>query len=100
MLFPLFPLKPQRLARVSSFPLIAFRGRPCWGEKARFLSLFLGDRPKSRPLGGAPPPRIAETDDWAHRVCFLIAEVTVIHSVVIRATGSMAIEIEASEAGV
>lgn len=39
-----------------------------------------------------PPPRIADTDEWAHRVCFLKADVTVIHSVLIRATGSIAIE--------
>ena len=36
---------------------------------------------------------MAETDECAHRECFLIAEVTVIHSVVIRATGSTAIDI-------
>ena len=36
---------------------------------------------------------MAETDECAHRACFLIAEVTVIHSVVIRATGSTAIDI-------
>lgn len=39
-----------------------------------------------------PPPRIADTDEWAHRVCFLMADVTVIHSVLIRATGSIATE--------
>lgn len=44
---------------------------------------------------------MAETDECAHRACFLIAEVTVIHSVVIKATGSTAIDIFAfSEAGV
>ena len=36
---------------------------------------------------------MAETEECAHRACFLIAEVTVIHSVVIRATGSTAIDI-------
>ena len=36
---------------------------------------------------------MAETDECAHRACFLIAEVTVIHSVVIKATGSTAIDI-------
>lgn len=43
-----------------------------------------------------PPPRIADTDEWAHRVCFLMADVTVIHSVLIRATGSIAIETAAA----
>lgn len=41
---------------------------------------------------------MAETDECAHRACFLIAEVTVIHSVVIRATGSTAIDIFVSPA--
>ena len=35
---------------------------------------------------------MAETDECAHRACFLIAEVTVMHSVVIKATGSTAID--------
>lgn len=39
------------------------------------------------------PPRIADTEEWAHLACFLIAEVTVIHSVVISATGSTATDI-------
>ena len=44
---------------------------------------------------------MAETDECAHRACFLIAEVTVIHSVVIKATGSTAIDIlESLVAGV
>lgn len=33
---------------------------------------------------------MAETEECAHLACFLIAEVTVIHSVVIRATASTA----------
>ena len=36
------------------------------------------------------PPRIADTDECAHRACLRIADVTVIHSVVINATGSTA----------
>lgn len=36
---------------------------------------------------------MAETEECAHRACFRIAEVTVMHSVVIRATGSTAIVI-------
>lgn len=37
------------------------------------------------------PPRIAETEECAQRACFRMDEVTVIHSVVTRATGSIAI---------
>lgn len=96
MLFPLFPLNPQRLARLGSTPFAPFdtlldccdllRGLLGGG---RFLEGLL-----SRPLETvAPPPRIAETEECAQRACFLIAEVTVIHSVVIRATGSTAIAI-------
>ena len=33
---------------------------------------------------------MAETDEWAQRACLRIAEVTVIHSVVTKATGSTA----------
>jgi hypothetical protein len=36
------------------------------------------------------PPRIADTDECAHRACLRMADVTVIHSVVIKATGSTA----------
>lgn len=35
---------------------------------------------------------MAETDECAQRACFLMADVTVMHSVVIRATGSTATE--------
>lgn len=42
-----------------------------------------------------PPPRMAATDECAHRACFRMADVTVIHSVVIRATGSIATDIGA-----
>lgn len=38
------------------------------------------------------PPRIEDTDECAQRACLRMAEVTVIHSVVIRATGSTATE--------
>lgn len=35
---------------------------------------------------------MAETEEWAQRACLRMAEVTMIHSVVIRATGSTAAE--------
>jgi hypothetical protein len=39
------------------------------------------------------PPKIAVTEECAHLACFLIAEVTAMHSVITRATGSTAIDI-------
>jgi hypothetical protein len=43
-------------------------------------------------MGLELPPSMEETDECAHRACLRIAEVTVIHSVVIKATGSTATE--------
>jgi hypothetical protein len=43
--------------------------------------------------GAELPPRIAETDECAQRACLRMADVTVMHSVVIRATGSIATDI-------
>jgi hypothetical protein len=43
-------------------------------------------------IGLELPPRIADTEECAHRACFRMADVTVIHSVVINATGSTATE--------
>jgi hypothetical protein len=40
-----------------------------------------------------PPPRIAETEEWAQRACFRIADVTVMHSVTTRLTASIAMVI-------
>lgn len=101
MLFPFLPRRPQRLANVSSTPMAPLTIRSdCLYPAAELLSLALGTLPLSLPLGMAgPPPRIAETDEWAHRACFLIAEVTVMHSVVIKATGSTAIDILVSQEG-
>lgn len=41
---------------------------------------------------GEVTPRIADTDECAHLACLRMADVTVIHSVVIKATGSTAME--------
>lgn len=99
MLFPFLPRRPHRLASVSSTPTAPFAIRSgCLYPAAELLSLALGTLPLSPLLGMAgPPPRIAETDEWAHRACFLIAEVTVMHSVVIKATGSTAMDILVSQ---
>jgi len=39
------------------------------------------------------PPRIAATEECAHRACLRMAEVTAMHSVITKATGSTAIDI-------
>jgi hypothetical protein len=43
-------------------------------------------------IGLELPPKIADTEECAHLACFRMADVTVIHSVVIKATGSTATE--------
>ena len=100
MLLPFFPRIPQRFARVSSTlasPFNALLDGPCCCRGLSFFSFDFGALPTSCP--GVPPPKMADTDDWAHRLCFLIAEVTVIHSVIMRATGSTAIDIVAEVEG-
>lgn len=47
-----------------------------------------------------PPPKIAETDDCAHLELLRIADVMPMHSVVIKATGSMLIEGEGRMGGI
>ena len=102
MLCPFLPLRPQRLAKLS-FPPMALSGIlpacPDWVcAVPKLLSFCLGSRLISLPVAiEGPPPRMAETDECAHRACFLIAEVTVIQSVVISATGSTAIDIFVSQ---
>jgi hypothetical protein len=93
MLFPFFPLRPHLLASPPSsastatglflFPfLVARSSRGVEGREPCSPAL----------LGEDPPPRIAETEECAHRGFLRIADVTVIHSVVINATGSTATE--------
>lgn len=77
MLFPFFPLNPHRVEMLPSSSS---------APKLPAESIL-------RSLGGClvgPPPRMAETDECAQRACFRMADVTVIHSVTTRATGSMA----------
>ena len=91
-LFPFFPLKPHLLANESSSPAVGISvkdKRPdclriacCEGFGLVGLDMLLRKE---------DPPRMAETEDCAQRACFLIAEVTVMHSVVTKATGSTAI---------
>jgi hypothetical protein len=95
MLFPFFPRSPHLFASPpSSKPsppspeedllLCPFR---CTGSSRGVEGLefcMLGF------MGLEVPPRIADTEECAHLACFRMADVTVIHSVVIRATGSTA----------
>lgn len=98
-LFPFFPRSPHRLARLafsSSDALgtvsLAFPGSEMTGpfpprrlcELERCISFSCALE--------APPPRMAATEDCDQRACLRIAEVIVIHSVVIKAMGSIAIE--------
>lgn len=98
MLFPLFPLNPHLLVKPSSVPSdgpeVLLSLRPFLLAKSSRGVLGLEFR-KPPGLDGLEelPPKIAETDECAHRACFLIADVTVIHSVVMSATGSIATEI-------
>ena len=94
MLFPFLPLNPHLLVSPSSSP----SARP----KGLLLCPFRFPR-SSRGVDGLEfcklgfrglelPPRIVETEACAHLGCFRIAEVIVMHSVVIKATGSTATE--------
>lgn len=97
MLFPFFPRSPHLFARLS-----------CSTRDGRTWCPFRPERLRPGVEGLDPsatefeelvlPPRIAETDEWAHRACLRMADATVIHSVVIRATGSMATETETGKA--
>lgn len=84
-LLPLFPLSPQRFAiprsRAPSPPRLAPKdllpGRGREGEDTSWT-------------GFGFPPKIDDTEEWAQRGCFRMAEVTDMHSEVTRDTGSTA----------
>lgn len=94
MLFPFFPRSPHRFARPPSSPSaspmedlflpLVFPGSSRGVEGLELCKLGV--------MGLELPPKIADTEECAHRACFRMAEVTVIHSVVIKATGSTATE--------
>jgi len=98
MLFPFFPRSPHLFASPPSspsaspvevlflFPLV-FPGSSRGVEGLELCKLGV--------MGLELPPKIADTEECAHRACLRMAEVTVIHSVVIKATGSTATEMEA-----
>lgn len=76
--FPLFPRAPHLHPPPSS------SSGTTAGATTRLVFVSKG----SCWLG--PPPRMADTLDCAHHGCFRMAEVTVMHSVMTRATGSTA----------
>jgi hypothetical protein len=98
MLFPFLPRNPHLFASPpSSAPL---------ANPEEILLPFGPFRPPTSSLGvdglefcnpgfiGLElPPRITATEECAHRECFRMADVTVIHSVVMRATGSTATDV-------
>ncbi len=93
ILFPFFPRRPHLLASSSSSipstnpaPFLDFL------RALRSSRGVEGREPCKLELGAELPPKIVETDECAHRACFRMAAVTVMHSVVTRATGSTATE--------
>lgn len=86
MLFPLLPRRPHRFASdISS----AAAGPPKFLliDPSPLFGWGIG------PRVAVPPPRMEATDECAHRACLRMADVTVIHSVVMRATGSISTDI-------
>lgn len=93
MLWPFLPLSPHLLASPTSSVVLTVRVSPegfLLSREFRPIVELLGASSRGVEMA---PPRIAETEDCAHRACLRIAEVTVIHSVTTSATGSMATEI-------
>ena len=91
MLLPFLPRNPQRLAKLSSLPTTPFGTFNELSDRSLVLDSVDLDL-ISRPLDTVDaPPKMVETEECAHLECFRMAEVTVMHSVVMRATGSTAI---------
>lgn len=85
MLFPFCPLNPHRLATPTSRAPSA----PSPDEEGLLLGRRSGfEGPSWTELG--LPPRMEDTEEWAQRACFRIADVTDIHSEMTRETGSTA----------
>lgn len=79
MLFPFLPRSPHLPSRASSAGL-------------SFMLAALPSPFSIRCMASgfaAPPPRMADTEDWAQRACLRMAEVIVMHSCVMRAIGSI-----------
>ena len=83
MLFPLLPRSPHLFANDTSSTGVE-RPKVFVPEASSLFACGIG------PKVAVPPPKIDATDEWAQRACLRIAEVTVMHSVVMRATGSIA----------
>ena len=91
-LFPFLPRSPHRPARFSSLLLAEFSVdvvAECPLERLPVVDT--AEEPVAfRGYIVEEPPNIAETEECAQRACLRIAEVTVMHSVVINAIGSTA----------
>ena len=91
MLFPFLPLNPHRLAKAKSPSAVCnLSEEPFLFPETLLRELGTGEAVMSRslPLVEPLPPRMAATEECAQRACFRMAEVTVMHSVVTRDTGS------------
>ena len=75
-LFPFFPRSPHRLGTASSCCPVP-PTMPCPARSLFWIAGVLFEE----------PPRMAATDEWAHRACLRMADVTVMHSVTTSATG-------------
>ena len=85
MLLPFCPLSPHLLAT----PTSSAPSAPRPDEDGFILGRMRGfEGPSWTELG--LPPRMEETEEWAQRACFRMADVTDIHSDMTRATGSTA----------
>ena len=93
MLCPFLPRRPHRLAIPTSTVIEGALCLICVFSLSANRDRGLGRGRDSTLFEVAEPPRIAETDECAHRACFRMAEVSVIHSVTTSATGSTATDI-------
>jgi hypothetical protein len=75
MLLPFFPLSPHLLGTASSCSPALMMPCPVRSLRCTVGVLF------------EELPRIADTEECAHRACLRMADVTVMHSVTTRATG-------------
>jgi hypothetical protein len=101
MLFPFFPRRPHLLASPSSSPPSVYPKEDLLLRPFRLPESSRGVEGRESCVPGFKgdvTPRIADTDECAHRACLRMADVTVMHSVVIKATGSTATETVAFEA--
>jgi hypothetical protein len=83
-LWPFFPRRPHLDVNAPLSSMISIL------LELRFLSWFVVFVSDCEDDGRVVFPRIEDIDECAQRACFRMADVTVIHSVTTRATGSIA----------